>query len=162
MKKNENTRKKYTAAIDSALRMLAKAPRTGSQLAANHKAHKAGAQVTEILLLGKLVTTSKDGRRTMYRLTDRGASRRFKLKPLLDQFFKIRQDYNVKYKAKPKPADKLRSTLLDAAKAATESNRPAVVQLSLLENVDTGGQLYTLAQAIEQLKRQGYKITREL
>jgi DNA-binding PadR family transcriptional regulator len=162
MKNNQNTRKKYTAAIDSALRLLAKAPRTGTELAKSHQAHKAGAQITKILLLGKLVTTSKDGSRTMYRLTERGASRRFKLKPLLDQYFKIRQDYNANYRPKAKPGSQLRSTLLDAAKAATESARPAVVQLSLLEGTDPGGQLFTLTQAIDHLKAKGYKITREL
>jgi len=148
-KQNDATRKKYTAAIESALRLLAKAPRSGTELAKNHKAHKATAAITEILVMGGLVTTQKDGRKTMYRLTDRGASRSFKTKPLLDRYFKHRAQQFAGYKAKPK--------------AKPETNRPAVVQLSLMDQIANNQMANNSEQAlinscIVYLNSKGYTI----
>jgi len=176
MKKNENkteNRDKYIKAIYQALRMLAKQPQPLKRLHELEKKAKIGNQrLVDLLETGKLVTRTKNGKEYIYQATEKGATGRFKPNPLIDKYRakckaereKLKKDPTLKRRrgTKAKPGSQLRSTLLDAAKAATESARPAVVQLSLLEGTDPGGQLFTLTQAIDHLKAKGYKITREL
>lgn len=170
MKKNENkteNRDKYIKAIYQALRMLAKQPQPLKRLHELEKKAKIGNQrLVALLETGKLVTRTRNGKEYIYQATEKGATGRFKPNPLIDKYRakcraereRLKKDPTLKRRraSQGKPSDKLRSTLLDAAKAATEQNRPAVVQLSLLDVNNTE------QQAIDLLKSKGYKITREL
>ena len=167
------TRKKYAAAIEATLKMLTKAPRTGSELADFYKSIKTTSCITALLVDNKLASGNPSGRHTVYTITTKGMKRAFKMKTTLDRYFSERSAYNSEQgkrrKAQgtplpppPTPAS-IKAALVEASKAALvpPPATPQPVQLPLFDT-PSDTKLLTFDQWVRQAKAQGFKITREL